>query len=129
DFVRAGARLDPAQKARMAEIVQRMAALSTQCGQNVLKDEAGFVLELGADDVGGLPDSLKASAARTAKDRGLSCDYAITLSRSHVEPFLESATRRDLREVLFKAFTSRGARRGATDNHAIIEEIVALRAE
>ena len=129
DFVRSGARLDETQKARMAEIVQRLAALSTQFGQNVLKDEAQFVLELGEDDVGGLPDSLKASAARTAKERGLSCVYAITLSRSHVEPFLESSTRRDLREALFNAFVRRGANGGATDNHAIIEEIVALRAE
>ncbi|MFN3891663.1 MAG: M3 family metallopeptidase [Beijerinckiaceae bacterium] len=129
DFVRAGARLDPAQKARMAQIVQRLAALSTQFGQNVLKDEADFVLELGEGDVGGLPNALKASAARTAKERGLSCAYAITLSRSHVEPFLENSTRRDLREILFNAFVARGARGGSTDNHAIIEEIVALRAE
>jgi peptidyl-dipeptidase Dcp len=129
DFVRSGAKLDEAQKARLAAIVERLAALSTQFGQNVLKDEADFVLELGEGDVGGLSESLKASAARTAKDRGLSCAYAITLSRSHVEPFLESSTRRDLRETLFNAFTARGARGGATDNHAIIEEIVALRAE
>ena len=113
----------------MAQIVQRLAALSTQFGQNVLKDEADFVLQLGEGDVGGLPDSLKASAARTAKERGLPCAYAITLSRSHVEPFLENSTRRDLRETLFNAFVARGANGGATDNHAIIEEIVALRAE
>lgn len=129
DFVRAGARLAPAQKERMAQIVERLAALSTQFGQNVLKDEADFVLELGPDDAAGLSEQLKASAARTAKERGLSCAYAITLSRSHVEPFLESSTRRDLREALFTAFTARGARGGETDNHAIIEEIVALRAE
>ncbi len=129
DFVRSGARLDGAQKERMAQIVQRLAALSTQFGQNVLKDEADFVLQLGEGDVGGLPDALKASAARTAKERGLPCAYAITLSRSHVEPFLENSTRRDLRETLFNAFVARGANGGATDNHAIIEEIVALRAE
>jgi peptidyl-dipeptidase Dcp len=46
-----------------------------------------------------------------------------------VEPFLESSTRRDLREAVFNAFSARGARGGATDNHAIIAEIVALRAE
>jgi len=129
DFVRAGARLAPAQKERMAQIVERLAALTTQFGQNVLKDEADFVLELGADDVAGLSEQLKASAARTAKERGLACAYAITLSRSHVEPFLESSTRRDLREAVFNAFSARGARGGETDNHAIIEEIVALRAE
>ncbi|HEY8581163.1 MAG TPA: M3 family metallopeptidase, partial [Beijerinckiaceae bacterium] len=129
DFVRAGARLDAAQKARMAEIVERMAALSTQFGQNVLKDEADFVLELGEDDVAGLPEPLRASGARTAQARGVAAPYAFTLSRSHVEPFLETCPRRDLREAMFNAFVARGARGGETDNHAIVEEIVALRAE
>lgn len=129
DFVRAGARLGADQKKRMAEIVERLATLSTQFGQNVLKDEADFVLELGVDDVAGLPEALKASAARTAKERGLACAYALTLSRSHVEPFLENSARRDLREILFNAFVARGARGGETDNHAVIEEIIALRAE
>ena len=129
DFVRSGARLNEAQKARMARIVERMAVLGTQFGQNLLADEADFVMELGEADMAGLPDLLRASAARTAKERGLSCAYAITLSRSHVEPFLESSTRRDLRETLFNAFVARGARGGASDNHTIINEIVALRAE
>ncbi|MDB5569524.1 MAG: peptidase [Hyphomicrobiales bacterium] len=129
DFVRAGARLAGESKARMSQIVERLATLSTQFGQNLLKDEADFVLELTEADLGGLSEALRASAARTARERGLSCAYAITLSRSHVEPFLETSTRRDLREIVFNAFVSRGARGGATDNHALIEEIVALRAE
>ncbi len=129
DFIRSGAKLDEAQKARMAQIVERMAVLGTQFGQNLLADEADFVMELGEADMAGLPDALRASAARTAKERGLSCAYAITLSRSHVEPFLETSTRRDLREVLFNAFVARGARGGPSDNHAIINETLALRAE
>ncbi len=129
DFVRAGARLDPAQKARMKEIVERLAALSTQFGQNVLKDESDFVMELGEGDVEGLSEGLKASAADVARARGLASPYAVTLSRSHVEPFLASAARRDLRERLFRAFVARGARAGETDNGALIAEIVALRAE
>ncbi|MFZ9502606.1 MAG: M3 family metallopeptidase, partial [Beijerinckiaceae bacterium] len=129
DFIRAGARLDPAQKTRMKEIVERLAALSTQFGQNVLKDESDFVMELGEEDVAGLSGGLKASAAETARARGLASPYAITLSRSHVEPFLASSARRDLRERLFNAFVARGARGGGADNHAIIAEIVALRAE
>lgn len=129
DFVRSGAKLDEAQKARMAQIVERMAVLGTQFGQNLLADEADFVMELSEADMAGLTDGLRASAARTAKERGLSCAYAITLSRSHVEPFLETSSRRDLREILFNAFVARGARGGASDNHAIINEILALRAE
>jgi peptidyl-dipeptidase Dcp len=53
----------------------------------------------------------------------------VTLSRSSVEPFLQFSARRDLREKIFRAFTRRGDNGGATDNKAIIAEMVRLRAE
>jgi len=130
DFVRAGARLQGADKERMAAIVARLAELTTTFGQNVLKDEAAFTLPLDSkDDLAGLSPSLIDSVANAAKDRHIDAPYAVTLSRSHVEPFLETSARRDLRETVFKAFVARGANGGATDNHAVVEEIVKLRAE
>jgi peptidyl-dipeptidase Dcp len=63
-----------------------------------------------------------------AQERGLD-GYALTLSRSSVEPFLQFSERRDLREKIFRAFTKRGDNGGATDNKAIIAETVKLRAE
>ena len=130
DFVRSGARLQGPDKERMAAIVARLAELTTAFGQNVLKDEAAFTLPLETGtDLAGLPASLVDSAAQTAKDRRIDAPYAVTLSRSHVEPFLAMSARRDLRETVFKAFVARGANGGATDNHAIVEEIVELRAE
>ena len=53
----------------------------------------------------------------------------VTLSRSSVEPFLKSSSRRDLREKVFKAFTARGDNGNANDNNATIVEILALREE
>ena len=53
----------------------------------------------------------------------------VTLSRSSVEPFLQFADRRDLREKIFRAFIMRGDNGGKTDNKAIIAETVRLRAE
>ena len=53
----------------------------------------------------------------------------VTLSRSFVEPFLKSSTRRDLREKVFKAFTARGDNSNANDNNATIVEILSLREE
>src|SRR5256886_5832238 len=53
----------------------------------------------------------------------------VTLSRSWVEPFLKSSTRRDLREKVYKAFTARGDNGNANDNNAIIVEILQLREE
>jgi peptidyl-dipeptidase Dcp len=55
--------------------------------------------------------------------------YAVTLSRSSVEPFLQFSARRDLREQAFRAWIARGDNGGKTDNKAIIAEILTLRAE
>lgn len=130
DFVRAGAMLGEAARKRVADISSRLATLSTSFGQNILKDEADYTLVLEAPgDLAGLPESLIASAAATAKARGMDGKYVLTLSRSHVEPFLQSSTRRDLREILFDVWTKRGERDGETNNLGLISEIVALRAE
>jgi peptidyl-dipeptidase Dcp len=129
-FRRAGAGLDAAAKARLAEIAERLAALGTGFSQNVLKDEQSYVLELETeDDLAGLPDFLRHAAQAEAAARGLTGKHAITLSRSSVEPFLQSSRRRDLREKAFRAWIARGDTGGETDNKALIAEMVALRTE
>ncbi|HEY1432747.1 MAG TPA: M3 family metallopeptidase, partial [Stellaceae bacterium] len=128
-FVRSGAMLTTEKKQRMAEISERLASLHTLFGQNVLNDERDWQLVLDAADLDGLPPFGRAAAARAAEERGISGRYAVTLSRSAVEPFLTFSSRRDLRRRLWEAWTARGARGGATDNALIVGEIVALRAE
>ena len=130
DFVREGARLSDAAKARYAAIVERLAALSTQFSQNVLADEANYRLILSTErDLAGLPDGLRAAARSAAQERGLSDAGAITLSRSLIVPFLTHSDRRDLREQAFKAWIRRGENDGAHDNRPIAREILALRNE
>jgi peptidyl-dipeptidase Dcp len=129
-FVKAGAKLDAAGKARLAVINERLASLGAAFGQNVLADEAGWVLYLDAgDDLAGLPAFLTDAMAEAAAARGEAGRYAVTLSRSIVEPFLSFSTRRDLREKVFAAFTKRGENGGETDNGAVVKETLALRAE
>ncbi|MET0604823.1 MAG: M3 family metallopeptidase [Beijerinckiaceae bacterium] len=129
-FVRSGATLDEAGKARMAEIVQRLAELGTRFSQNVLKDESSWILVLEAPaDLAGLSEGQIAAAAQAANDRGHPDKHVITLSRSSVEPFLQFSSRRDLREKAFRAWTMRGQNGGDTDNRASVAEILALRAE
>ena len=129
-FVRSGARLGAADKARLASINERLAELGTRFGQNVLKDESSYQLLI-ADEAGlaGLPDFLKDAMARAAADRGHAGQHAVTLSRSIIEPFLTFSTRRDLREQALQAWSRRGENGGETDNTATIAEMVALRAE
>ncbi|MXQ13043.1 M3 family metallopeptidase [Microvirga makkahensis] len=129
-FVRAGAKLAPDEKRRLAAITERLASLGTQFSQNVLADEKSYQLVLETEeDLAGLPSFLREAAAQAAEERGLTGKYVITLSRSSIEPFLQFSKRRDLREQAFRAWASRGDNNGATDNKAIIAEMAALRVE
>jgi len=130
EFVRAGARLSPAEKSRVKEINARLATLVTQFMQNVLKDEQSWQLVLeNENDMAGLPPTLRESAERAASDAGLKGKAIITLARSSVEGFLTFSSRRDLREQAFDAWIKRGAHGGDTDNRQIVAEAVALRNE
>jgi peptidyl-dipeptidase Dcp len=129
-FVRSGAKISVAEKTRMGEIKQRLAALGTQFSQNVLADEKDFELALPTEaDRAGLPDFLVAAAAGAAKERGSKASHVVTLSRSLIEPFLTCSDRRDLREAAWRAWIRRGENGGARDNWGIVGETLALREE
>jgi peptidyl-dipeptidase Dcp len=129
DFVRAGARLTGADRERFAQLNERLAALMTAFGQNVLADESAYRLTLATEaDMAGLPAFVRDAARQAATERGLS-GAVITLSRSLVVPFLTFSERRDLREAAWRAWTTRGEHDGPTDNRAVIRDILALRAE
>jgi peptidyl-dipeptidase Dcp len=130
DLVLAGAKLAPPEKARLAEINQRLATLFTDFSQNVLSDEETYTVVLESEsDLEGLPASLRASAAAAAEERKLPGKWVITNTRSAVEPFLSFSARRDLREKVWRNFVDRGDNGGEHDNNAIITEILRLRAE
>jgi peptidyl-dipeptidase Dcp len=129
-FVRSGARLDAKGRKRIAAINKRLAVLGTQFGQNILADEQAFQLVLDSErDLAGLPDFVRAAAARAANDLGHPGKHVVTLSRSSIEPFLQFSARRDLREKAFEAWIRRGENGDKNDNRKIAEEIIALRAE
>jgi len=127
-FVRAGAALDAAGRARMAEISSCLATLHTLFGQNVLHDEKEWVLPLAAADLDGLPGFVREGAAAAAAERGMA-GHVVTLSRSLIEPFLTFSPHRDLRQAAWRAWVSRGMHEGAHDNRPLIPEILALRGE
>jgi len=128
-FHRAGAGLDETAKKRMAEINERLAHLGTAFSHHLLGDEQEWFMELGEADREGLSDSFVAAAKAAAEERGMAGKAVMTLSRSFVEPFLKSSTRRDLREKVYKAFVARGDNNNANDNNATIVEILSLREE
>jgi peptidyl-dipeptidase Dcp len=128
--VKAGAKLTPAARARVTAINQQLAGLYTQFSQNLLADEAGYILFLKAEDLAGLPPSVRDAAANAAADKGRKGEYAILNTRSSMDPFLSYSDRRDLREKVWRTFYSRGDNKDARDNtRTIIPAILKLRAE
>ncbi|ETX15490.1 peptidase M3 [Roseivivax halodurans JCM 10272] len=127
-FVRAGAALSGTQAVRMKEIKARLSVLGTAFTQNLLADESGWQMELSEEDLEGLPEIVKASARAAGEERG-AAGPVITLSRSLIVPFLQFSPRRDLRETAWRAWTSRGAMGGETDNREIAAEVLDLRHE
>ncbi|HEX5751904.1 MAG TPA: M3 family metallopeptidase [Archangium sp.] len=129
-FVRAGAKLDAEAKKRLAGINQRLASLYTSFSQNVLADEENYVVVLESEaDLAGLPDSVRAGAAAAAESRGMKGKWAVTNTRSSMEPFLTYSARRELREKVWRNYVNRGDNGDARDNNQIITEVLQLRAE
>jgi peptidyl-dipeptidase Dcp len=129
-FVRSGAKLAKPDQERLAEINEKLAGLGARFGQNVLGDEKEWSLVLtDANDLEGLPPFLCDAMAAAARERGVEEGYAVTLSRSIIEPFLTFSSRRDLREQAFRAWVARGANGGERDNIGIVREVLALRSE
>ncbi|GGD69632.1 M3 family metallopeptidase [Lacimicrobium alkaliphilum] len=128
-FASNGATLSGEAKVRYAEINKQLSKLHTEFSNNVLADEEGYVLYLSEDQLGGLPQSVIDAAAQAAADRGKEGMYAITNTRSSMDPFLTYSTERELREQVWNDYYSRGDNDGAHDNNAIIAEILKLRDE
>ena len=130
DFVRAGAKLGAAEQKRYAQVMERLAGLTTRFGQNVLADESAFRLVLRDEaEMSGLPAFVRAALRQAALDRGIESGVLVTLSRSHIVPFLTFSERRDLREQAWRAWTSRGEHPGEHDNRPVAREILTLRNE
>jgi peptidyl-dipeptidase Dcp len=131
NFVRAGARLDVASKARLSEINLQLAGLYTNFNQHLLSDENDVFLTLKSEDeLAGLPQSLRDAAAQAAASKKQPAGtWAVLNTRSSVDPFLTYSDRRDLREKVWRMFVNRGDNADKNDNNAIITEVLQLRAE
>ena len=129
NFVRGGAKLGAKEKARMAEINQRLAVLFNDFSQKLLADENKYLVFTSEDDLKGLPQSLIDAAAAQASARKANGKWIIVNTRSSVDPFLTYSERRDLREKVWKMFINRGDNGDENDTNAIIPEVLQLRVE
>ena len=127
---RRGAGLPRAAKERLAAINSRLATLSARYSQNLIEEagaQAVFIED--ASGLDGLPDALRTAAAAAAAERGRPGQWAIPNARGAVWPFLTLATRRDLREQVWRMWTNRGDNPGPQDNKPVAAEMLQLRGE
>lgn len=129
DFAMEGANLNESDKQRYATINKELSSLYTQFSNNVLADEENYVLYLDEGQLSGLPESYVKSAAKAAADRGKGGQYAVTNTRSSMDPFLTYSDNRQLREKVWRNYYSRGDNGDEYDNNQIISDILKLRDE
>jgi peptidyl-dipeptidase Dcp len=129
NFYLDGANLDEAAKKRYAEINMELSKLYTKFSNNVLADEENYVVYLNEDQLSGLPESFVKASAKAAEDRGQKGKYAITNTRSSMDPFLTYSDERELREKVWTNYYSRGDNRDEFDNNEVIAQILKLRDE
>ncbi|MAT33661.1 MAG: peptidyl-dipeptidase, partial [Ponticaulis sp.] len=129
DFTRRGADLSEADKTRLREINSRLSELSTQFGQNLVRETNGFELHITDEaDLAGLSQSLinAGASAAEAKDKD---GWLYNLNRSTYEAFMTQSENRELRETMFNGYRNRASNGDDNDSDAIILETVRLRAE
>jgi peptidyl-dipeptidase Dcp len=128
-FIRQGANLSDGDKAKLTEINSRLATLFTDFNQNVLEDEKRYVTWIDdPSDLAGLPESTIAAMASAAKERQeFAGKWAVTNTRSSIDPFLTYSDNRLLREQVWRNFYTRCDHGDKFDNKPLVTEILSLR--
>ena len=130
DFVRSGANLSPEKQARLREINKQLSTLGLTFSDNILNENNAFKLYIDKEeDLAGLPEWFRQSAAEEAKANGQEGKWLFTLGNASRLPFLQYSENRPLREQIYKAYINRGNNNDKNDNKKIITDIVSLRLE
>ncbi|HEY6642217.1 M3 family metallopeptidase [Povalibacter sp.] len=128
-FVRAGAQLSDADKAKLRQMNEQLSTLTTQFSQTVLKGvNAAAVTFDNVSDLEGLSPQQIATAAEAARARKQEGKWTIALLNTTGQPPLAQMKNRAARERLYRASLARGWG-GEFDTTAMIAKIAALRAE
>lgn len=129
-FVRNGALLSPEQKDSLKEINQQLATLNLNFSTNILKETNKWELVVDNEaDLSGLPASSIAVAAEEAEARGMKGKWVFTLHAPSRLPLLTYADKRELREKMYKGYTSLASNDNEFNNDANINAILKLRTQ
>jgi peptidyl-dipeptidase Dcp len=127
-FVRGGANLDEVGKAELRALNTELTRLSLAFGDNLLAETNDFELIIENEaDLAGLPAYLVSAAAMEATNRGRAGKWVFTTHRPSKTPFLTFSENRQLRAVMWQAYTHRGDNDNANDNKMTLAEMASLR--
>lgn len=130
-FVRAGAKLDESQQARIRSLNEQLSKLETKFEENLLavtEERSVFIEDV--SELDGMSDADIAAAAEGAKARGKEGKYLLEITNTTRVPILSSLNNRETRRRIWEASAYRGlGRDGGIDNRPLILEIAQLRAE
>ncbi len=126
-FALSGAELQGKDRERLKKLKAELSELTTKFGQNVTNELKTYRIKLKRNDLDGVPTHIVEEAANLAKEEGGNDDdCTLTLAQPTYFAFMKSATRRDLREKLWKLYSGRNTK-DEFDNTEIIKRIAALR--
>ena len=133
NFVLSGAELMGVAKERFAKIQERQAELSQKFSENALDATDAFAYYANESELTGIPADVIETAHELAKADGKE-GYKLTLKMPSYLPVMQFATSSALREVLYRAYSTRASDQAPAefskfDNSAVIQEILALRLE
>lgn len=127
-IARQGANLEGEDREKYRELTKKLSALTIAFGQNVLKSTNSFEMLLtDTAELAGLPESTITMAKELAESKGKE-GYMFNLSFPSYLPFLKYSTCRDLREKIYRAYSSK-ALSGEFSNIENVKEIVSTRKE
>lgn len=128
-FARNGALLPDDKKERLREISSELSTLSPQFSKNVLDATKEWTLLIeDQDDLSGLPQNAIDAAAHEAEELDQKGNWVFTLDIPSYLPFIKFSDKRNLREMIWRAFGSRSWN-DEFDNSDLLKRIVALRLE
>jgi len=133
DFTLSGVGLEDDKKKRYADIQSRLSDLSSTFGNNVMDATMAWTKHVTDEaQLAGLPESAKAAAAQTARNKDKQ-GWLFTLDIPSYLPVMLYADSSDLREEMYRAYNTKasdqGPNAGEFDNAAHIDEMLALKQE
>ncbi len=126
-FAMNGAELNDKDKEKYAAINKELSSIYTKFSNNILHDEENYATFIDKDQLGGLSESYVKAAAAAAQSRGKPGMYAVTNTRSSMDPFLTYSDERELRKKVWTNYYSRGDNNDEYDNNKLITKILQLR--